>query len=67
MSIIEQIRDRIAHMWKYITVLAKWLALGWFVGLVGGAVGAAFHLGVEWVTEVRLAHPQILWFLRPAW
>lgn len=33
------------------------------VGGVGGMVGALFHLGVSYATEVRLAHPWVLYLL----
>ena len=37
--------------------------IGGGVGLIGGVVGAAFHIGVEQATELRLAQPWIIWLL----
>lgn len=50
----------------YLRVLAKWLALAVPTGLVCGAVGTAFHLAVEAVTELRGAHEWLLWLLPAA-
>ena len=60
---MERIKGFFQHISLYIAALAKWLGIGGFVGLVGGAVGAAFHIGVEQATALRLAHPWILWLL----
>ena len=43
--------------------MLKWLVIGGLVGGVGGMVGALFHLGVSYATEVRLAHPWVLYLL----
>lgn len=55
--------SRLAHMGQYPLVLCKWVGLGLFVGLVGGAVGTAFHIGVERAAHLRLANPWLLWLL----
>ena len=47
----------------YVTALLKWLAVGALVGGVGGFVGAAFHLGVNYATNVRMTHPWVLYLL----
>ena len=63
MNIWEKILKRLEHWGEYVAVLVKWIAIGFVVGVVGGGVGAAFHIGVEWATELRHAHPQVLWLL----
>ena len=60
---MEKLNARIRHIGLYITALAKWLAVGALVGGAGGFVGAAFHLGVNYATELRLLHPWVLYFL----
>lgn len=60
---MERIKAFFQHISLYIIALTKWLVIGGGVGLVGGVVGAAFHLGVEGATELRLSHPWILWLL----
>ena len=44
-------------------ILARWLLLTVPTGLVCGAVGTAFHLAVEHVTEWRGEHVWLLWLL----
>ena len=53
----------LAHVGLYIRALAKWLALALVTGVCCGVVGALFHLGVSYATEVRLAHPWVLYLL----
>lgn len=60
---MERVRAFFRHIAPYIVALAKWLVIGGLVGLMGGVVGAAFHIGVEGSTELRLAHPWIIWLL----
>ena len=47
-------------------ILARWLLLAVPTGLVCGAVGTAFHLTVEQVTEWRTEHIWLLWLLPAA-
>ena len=44
------------HIGAYPAVLGKWLA-------VGGLIGSVFHIGVNYATQVRLAHPWVLYLL----
>lgn len=60
---MERVKVRAQHIGLYVKALVKWLAVGALVGGVGGFVGAAFHLGVSYATNVRLAHPWILYLL----
>ena len=49
--------------WLYLRALLKWLALAAVTGLACGLVGTAFHKGIDFVTELRLDHPWLLWLL----
>ena len=60
---MEQLRKYIDHMGPYAAALLKWIVVGGLVGGVGGVVGALFHLGVNYATLVRLAHPWVLYLL----
>ena len=60
---MEQLRKYIDHMGPYVAALLKWIVVGGLVGGVGGVVGALFHLGVNYATSVRLAHPWVLYLL----
>jgi len=62
---LHRIIERIKHMGLYAYTLAKWVAIGALIGVVGGIVGSLFHIGVDQGTHLREAHPWIL-FLLPA-
>lgn len=41
----------------------KWLLYAGATGLLVGAVAAAFHLGIDWATQLRGEYPRILFLL----
>ena len=53
----------LSHIGLYIRALAKWLALAAVIGALCGVIGSAFHIGVHHATELRGAHPWLLWCL----
>ena len=63
MSQVRRLRDELAHMGLYVKTLFKWVLLGGVIGAVGGVVGSLFHLGVNYATAIRGAHPWILYLL----
>lgn len=62
-SQVRRLRDELAHMGLYVQTLFKWVLLGGVIGAVGGVVGSLFHLGVNYATAIRGAHPWILYLL----
>ena len=60
---MRRLRDELAHMGLYVKTLFKWVLLGGVIGAVGGVVGSLFHLGVNYATAIRGAHPWILYLL----
>lgn len=60
---MEGLRKYLERIGLYVDAMLKWLVIGGLVGGVGGVVGALFHLGVSYATEVRLAHPWVLYLL----
>lgn len=52
-----------AHIGTYPAALAKWLAVGALIGGIGGVIGSLFHIGVNYATQMRAAHPWILYLL----
>ena len=60
---MEGLRKYLERIGLYADAMLKWLVIGGLVGGVGGVVGALFHLGVSYTTEVRLAHPWVLYLL----
>ena len=54
------------HVGLYVQAIVKWLALALVTGVFCGVVGSLFHIGVERATELRIAHPWLLWCLPAA-
>ena len=50
----------------YLKAIAKWLLLSVITGILCGALGSAFHLGVDAVTAWRTNHAGFLWLLPAA-
>lgn len=42
---------------------AKWGAIGILIGILAGSASAFFLTSLAWITQTRLAHPWLLWFL----
>ena len=60
---MERLKERVAHIGQYAVTLLKWIVLGGVIGLVGGIIGSLFHIGVDTATQVRLAHPWVLYLM----
>lgn len=52
-----------AHWGIYVRAMVKWLTLAAVVGVACGGIGAAFHIGVHHVTQLRTEQPWLLWCL----
>ena len=61
----EIIQEHISGICLYIKALAKWALISGLAGILCGFIGSAFHLGVSYVTSMRMAFPWLL-FLLPA-
>lgn len=48
---------------KYAILFLKWALLGILTGLLGGLMGAGFHHALHFVTQLRSAHPWLIWLL----
>lgn len=48
---------------QYLKNFFKWIFLASVTGAVGGLVGSAFHISIEYVTGVRSDHPWVLYLL----
>lgn len=51
------------NSFKYAKTLIKWVFFACLIGALGGIVGSLFHHSIDFVTELRKHHPQILFFL----
>ncbi len=56
----EEIKPNFKGFRLFIKAFFKWIYVALVVGIVGGLVGSAFHLTVEYVTELRIGHPWLL-------
>ncbi len=55
--------DKCTAMLRYCGALAKWMLVGALIGSVGGFIGSAFHMGVDFATTLRLNHPWVLYLM----
>lgn len=46
---------------RELGIFLKWLLYACGIGLLAGAVAAAFHFGIDWATELRGEHPWVVW------
>ena len=60
---MERLKERVAHIGQYAVTLLKWMVSGGGIGLVGGIIGSLFHIGVDTATQMRLAHPWVLYLM----
>ena len=50
-------------LFDYIKAFAKWMVLAVIVGLLGGIIGTAFHIAIDYVTEIRTENSWLVYFL----
>lgn len=48
---------------KYGKYTGKWILMGLLIGIVGGLIGTAFHISVDFVTEQREHHTWLIYLL----
>ncbi len=60
MEILKQNSKRIL---EYMLTFVKWMLIASVVGIGGGLLGSAFHLSVDYVTELRYEHGWLLFLL----
>ena len=65
-KMLDSARRYLTHLGLYGKALLKWLLVSTLVGIPCGLLGSAFHLGVEYATAFRLAHPWVLYTLPAA-
>jgi len=51
------------NTWLYIFLFCKWLILASMVGFFVGSAATVFNHLLKYVTEIRVANPEILWLL----
>lgn len=58
-----QLETQIARALLYAGALGKWMLTSVIVGVLCGLLGTAFHLGVDYVTALRMQHRWLLYCL----
>ena len=53
----------IKFSFEYLKALTKWIILSLIVGLVGGVIGSAFHICVDFATELRMENNWLIFLL----
>lgn len=56
-------QDKIDRSENNLIHFVMWACGGLCIGFVIGLVGIAFHLSLEWATEVRMANSRLIWLL----
>lgn len=51
------------EFWDFLKLLGKWSLLGGAVGILAGTASAIFLISLNWATDFRLAHPEIIFLL----
>lgn len=57
------LQHKVQHNLERLFITVKWIIFSFIVGAALGVVGAMFHHGISYVTDVRLAHPAIRFLL----
>ena len=58
-----QLETQIARALLYAGALGKWMLTSVIVGVLCGLLGTAFHLGVDYVTALRMQYRWLLYCL----
>lgn len=58
-----EIEQEAKGAWQFVAAFFRWILLALVTGSLGGLVGTAFHMVVNWATLLRAAHPWLLWLL----
>jgi len=60
---LQTLKQNSKRILDYIFTFVKWLVIASVVGIGGGLLGSAFHLSVDYVTELRYEHGWLLFLL----
>ena len=60
---MQMMKETTQHGVRCVKSFAMWAVIAVVTGAVCGAVGTAFHLAVDWATEIRVEHGWLLYLL----
>lgn len=55
--------DICKNSFKYAKTLIKWVFFAALLGLIGGVIGSLFHKTIDFVTDLRIENPWIIYLL----
>lgn len=55
-NIISITKRKLYHSAEFFTTFLRWSLIAAIVGLIGGIIGSAFHISVDYCTEIRMEH-----------
>ena len=61
---MNSVKDEARLAGRFIFTFIKWLFIAAVMGAVGGLIGSAFHVSVNYAAALRAQHPWLLWLLR---
>lgn len=59
----EEFKRKSKHNLVRLVTSLKWIAFSIIVGMIVGLVATAFYYGMGFVTDIRLSHPWVIFFL----
>lgn len=62
-ELVDRFRGGLRSQALVVVHLVRWIALGSVVGVLAGLSSAGFLITLDWVTDIRLTHPWVLWLL----
>lgn len=57
------VKENLKFSLEYVKTFCKWLVIAVIVGALGGLIGSAFHISVDFVTSLRTEHRWIIYLL----
>lgn len=60
---MENLKRIFTRLTEYIKTFTKWIVVSALIGAIGGIVGVIFHYCIDYVTEFRMEHNYIIYFL----
>lgn len=58
-----KLKARVINVAVYFSTFLRWIIIAGFVGILTGVVGTLFNKALKYVTDFRISHDFIIWFL----
>lgn len=60
---MNRVKESSLAAWNYLITFLKWVAFGVLIGTIVGTVGTVFHIALDFVTDLRIENPWIIYLL----